>query len=119
MTKAIAILSILNIPFLLGGAGLIYWGSITEAKSLADTGSPKLIFYITDAAMIGIPLSLSPVSIRGAVKKRDRVKEIVTYGKPGTATILKLTDTNVLINGNPRVKLMLEISIPNFAAYQT
>ena len=117
MIKAIGIIFLFNIPFLLGGAGLIYWGYITEAKSLTDNESPKLILYIFGGLLIAIPLLISLVSFRGAVKIKNRIQEIVTYGKSGTAKIIKLSDTGVTINDNPRVKLELEISIPNYPNY--
>lgn len=117
MIRAIGLMFLFNIPFLLGGAGLIYWGYITEAKSLTDNESPKLIFYVFGGLVISIPLLISLVSIRRAVKKRNRIKEMITYGKQGTAKILKMSDTGVTINDNPRVKLELEISIPNYPTY--
>src|SRR5688500_9891466 len=94
MIKAIGIMVLFNIPFLLGGAGLIYWGYLTEAKSLTDSESPKLIFYIVGVLMIAVPFLISIGSLRRAVKNNKRVEEIVTHGKPGTAKILKLEDTN-------------------------
>ena len=117
MIKAIGIIILFNIPFLLGGTGLIYWGYITEAKSLTDNESPKLIFYLFGGLLIGIPFLISVVSLRGAMKKSRQIKEMMTYGKRGTAKIVKLTDTNVTVNDNPRVKLELEISIPNYPTY--
>ena len=117
MLKAIVKIFLINIPFLLGGLGLIYWGYITEAKSLMDNESPKLIFYIFGGLLIGIPFLMTVVGFRGAIKNKNKIKEITTYGKQGTAKILKLTDTNVTIGDNPRVKLELEISIPNYPTY--
>lgn len=58
------------------------------------------------------------MSLRGAVKNKKRIEEIISHGKPETAKILKLEDTNVRIGDNPRVKLQLEISIPSYPTYQ-
>lgn len=109
---------LIDIPFFLGGAGLIYWGYITEAKSLTDNESPKLVFYLFGGFLIGITLLINIVAFRGAIKKRNRINEIITYGKQGTAKILKMTDTGVTVNDSPRIKFLLEISIPNYPIYQ-
>jgi hypothetical protein len=50
--------------------------------------------------------------------KRKRIAELVATGKQGTAVVLELRDTGVTINDDPRVKLLLEIHIPNYQPYK-
>lgn len=65
-----------------------------------------------------ISLSLSISFLIWTVIKRRRISELVATGKQGTAFVLSLSDTGVKIDDDPRVKLELEISIPNYLAYK-
>jgi hypothetical protein len=46
------------------------------------------------------------------------MEELVATGKQGTAVVLALSDTGVRINDNPRVKLVLEIHLPDHQPYR-
>jgi len=70
-------------------------------------------------AFVGVfPVLLSICITIFSLRKAKRLNKIVTEGKQGKAVVLKLEDTGVTINDAPRVKLLLEIQIPNYPAYQ-
>jgi hypothetical protein len=54
--------------------------------------------------------------VNGANKKK--VESLMATGKQGTATVISLEDTGMRINDNPRVRVGLEINIPNYPPYQ-
>jgi hypothetical protein len=119
MIRALVKMTLLSLPFLIIGAGLIFYGFIKDERALTDDGySSKTFLFAMGGFFIGLTLLLNAVMLVFAINKGRRIKEIVTYGKPGTAKILKLEDTGVRVNENPRVKLLLEISIPNYPTYQ-
>jgi hypothetical protein len=118
MIKALIKLTLFSLPFLLIGAGLIFYGYVTDERALTGDGyNRKTFLYAMGGFFIAITLLLNALMLLLAMKKGRQIREIVTYGKRGTAKILKLEDTGVRINRNPRVKLQLEISIPNYPPY--
>ncbi len=119
MFKAIIRLILFNLPFFLISGVFFYFGFIADEKRLTDDGgmSLKNFFYLMGGSFLGITLIINAFILRWMIKKRNQIKEMITYGKQGTAKILKLSDTGVTINENPRVKLELEISIPNYPNY--
>ena len=69
-------------------------------------------------AFLVIPLAISFGIVIWMVAKRKRMEELIASGKQGTAVVLDISDTGVSVNDNPRVKLLLEIHIPNYQPYQ-
>jgi hypothetical protein len=65
-----------------------------------------------------LPLAIISGILLWALAKRRRMEELAATGKQGTAVVLGLSDTGVRVNDNPRVKLLLEIHIPNYQPYQ-
>ena len=51
-------------------------------------------------------------------QNRKKVEDLMATGKPGTARVLSLEDTGMRINENPRVRMLLEVTIPGYPAYQ-
>jgi hypothetical protein len=49
---------------------------------------------------------------------RKKAEAIMATGKQGTAKILGLQDTGMRINDNPRVSMLLEVTIPGYPTYQ-
>ena len=98
---------------------MFYGGFTTDEKALTDDGyNLKWFFFLMGTAFLVIPVATSfgiLIWIRG---KQKQINEIVTTGKQGTAVILEMSDTGVAINDNPRLKLLLEIHIPNYQPYQ-
>ncbi|MEK7724668.1 MAG: hypothetical protein AAB336_09995 [Acidobacteriota bacterium] len=108
-----------TVPFWAVGVYLLYRGFTAGPTALTDDGYDlKTFFFEMGGFFTGLPFLFIFISLIVAIRKRNKIKEIVTYGKQGTAKVLKLSDTGVLINDNPRVKLLLEISIPNYPTYQ-
>ncbi len=112
-------MSIFAVPFWAIGGYFLYQGFTVNPITLtADGFNLKTFFFLMGGLFTLIPFLFIFLSLLFVIRKRNKIKEIVTYGKPGTAKILKLSDTGILINDNPRVKLLLEISIPNYPTYQ-
>ena len=51
-------------------------------------------------------------------RQKKKIEALMAVGKQGEATILRLDDTGVLINNNPRVRLLLSVRIPGYAEYE-
>ena len=119
MIKMLGKLFLMNLPFLLIGGVLIYLGFTTNEDALTGDGySLKNFFFIMGASFAGLSVILF-ICISGfTLLKIKRLNTIVTEGKQGNAVVLKLEDTGVTINDAPRVKLLLEIQIPNYPTYR-
>ena len=119
MSKAIGKLLLFNIPFFLVSGFMFYSGLTADEKALTDDGyNLKWFFYLMGTGFLVIPLVITFSIVIWMMVKRKRIAELVATGKQGTAVILKLSDTGTRINDDPRVKLLLEIHIPNYPPYQ-
>ncbi len=67
---------------------------------------------------LGITVLAIAIPIVLGVMNRRRAQQIMATGKPGQAQILQLQDTGMRINDNPRVKVLLQVTIPGYAPYQ-
>ena len=119
MGKVIGKLLLFNIPFFLV-SGLMFYGGVTaDEKALTDDGyNLKWFFFLMGTGFPVIPLATSFGILIWMMAKRKRMAELVATGKQGTAVVLDLSDTGVTINDDPRVKLLLEIHIPNYQPYR-
>jgi hypothetical protein len=119
MSKALGKLLLVNMPLLLVGGFMFYSGFTTGEKALTDDGyNLKWFYFLMGTAFLVIPLAISFGILFWMTVKRKRIAELVATGKQGTARVLALSDTGVSVNDDPRVKLLLEISIPNYQPYQ-
>lgn len=119
MIKGLFRLLLLNLPGCLIGGVLLYFGFTASPTALTGDGySLKTFLFAMGGGFIALSLLITMGMLIFALLKVRRIKEIVTHGKQGTAKILELSDTGTRINDNPRVKMLLEISIPNYPAYQ-
>jgi hypothetical protein len=50
--------------------------------------------------------------------RRKKAEQLLASGVQGQAEILTLQDTGMRVNDNPRIKLGLQVEIPNHAPYQ-
>ena len=53
-----------------------------------------------------------------ARSRRKKAKALLETGQHGEATVLSLEDTGVKINGEPRVRIGLEVHIEGYPPYQ-
>ncbi len=67
---------------------------------------------------LGITVLAIAIPIVLGLMNRRRAQQIMATGKPGQAIIRQLQDTGMRINDNPRVKVLLEVTIPGYAPYQ-
>ena len=119
MSKLIGRLLLFNIPFFLVSGIMFYSGWMADENALTDDGyNLKWFFFLMGTGFLVIPLAISFGILIWMLVKRKRIAELVATGKQGTAVVLDLSDTGVTINDDPRVKLLLEIHIPNYQPYQ-
>jgi hypothetical protein len=119
MGKAIGRLLLFNVPFFLISGFMFYSGWTADEGALTDDGyNLKWFFFFMGTTFLVIPLATSLGILIWMLAKRKRIAELVATGKQGTAVVLELRDTGVTINDDPRVKLLLEIHIPNYQPYK-
>lgn len=119
MGKAILKVLLFNIPFFLVSGIMFYLGITADEKALTDDGfSSKWFFLLMGTGFLVFPLAISFAILIWTMVKQKRMQELVATGKPGTAVVLQLSDTGVTVNDQPRVKLLLEITIPNYPPYK-
>jgi hypothetical protein len=119
MSKAIGRLLLLNIPFFLVSGFMFYSGVTADEQALTDDGyNLRWFFFLMGTGFLSIPLAASFGILIWLLVKQKRIEELVATGKQGTAVVLELSDTGVTINDNPRVKLRLEIHVPNYQPYR-
>lgn len=74
--------------------------------------------FIVTAAILGVVGAGLVVGGLKAGASAARADRIVGSGLAGTGTITGLTQTGAFLNGNPRVKIDLAVSVPGRPAYQ-
>jgi hypothetical protein len=85
------------------------------------TKNAKTILIVVLISLImcllgGIPAAFIFVGTFLEVRSEQEFSE---KGIRGKAKVLKLQDTGSKVNGNPRVSLTLEVTIPNYPTFQT
>ena len=119
MGKAIGKLLLFNIPLFLVSGFMFYSGLTADEQALTDDGyNLKWFFYLMGAIFLAIPLAISFGIVLWMMVKRKRMAELIATGKQGTAVVLELSDTGVRVNDDPRVKLRLDIHLPDYQPYQ-
>jgi hypothetical protein len=119
MGKAIGRLLLFNVPFFLVSGFMFYSGLTADENALTDDGyNLKSFFFFMGTTFLVIPLATSFGIVIWLMAKRKRIAELVATGKQGTAVVLELSDTGVTINDDPRVKMLLEIHVPNYQPYR-
>ena len=119
MGKAVGKHLLFNIPFLLISGFMFYSGFTADENALTDDGyNLKWFYFMMGTIFLVVPLAIiSGILLWGRAKRRQ-MEELAATGKQGTAVVLGLSDTGTTINDNPRVKLLLEIHVPNYQPYQ-
>jgi len=115
MIKAKAQNLIFYLSFLLISGIMFYCSFAVDEKALTSNGYSAKIFYF---AMGTVFLIIPCLILIWVLIKKKRIDELMAVGKKGTAKVLKLEDTGTRINNNPRVKLLLEIFVPDYPAYR-
>ncbi len=106
------------IPFIIG-LGFLAAGYFAPPDALTDDGFPLNTFLYFMGACFLIPGLLSFLGV-SAVRNRQGAKaaELMETGQQGNAQVLRLEDTGMRVNDNPRVTMLLEVQIPGHAPYQ-
>lgn len=98
---------------------MFYSAFTADENALTDDGyNLKWFYFLMGTIFLVLPLAIISGILLWALAKRRRMEELAATGKQGTAVVLGISDTGTRINDNPRVKLLLEIHIPNYQPYQ-
>ena len=109
-----------TVPFLVIGVTLLVVASHTDPSALTDDGVTSLktfLFYMGSGFTL-LPIVLLIIILPARLGKRKKMKDLLATGRQGQAVVLGLEDTGLMINDNPRVKLLLEVHIEGYPPYQ-
>lgn len=119
MLRLIIKLTLSYIPFFLTGTGLIATGFLVDSASLTGDGfNLRITLIAAGGFFILLTGVIFGVIFLFAVVKQRRAQDLLETGKQGTARVLRLEDTGMRINDNPRVKLLLEMNFEGYQPYQ-
>lgn len=125
----IIITIVVAVPFLLIGIGFIVGGLLVDPNEMTSDGF-KVQYFLFGMGGLFIVLTFSSIPFvvgfvwvfkylqKGLVQKEQMLEDLKVRGKEGKAVVLELQDTGMLINYNPQVTLVLEISFDNQSPYQ-
>ncbi|HUF05434.1 MAG TPA: hypothetical protein VMM38_14830 [Aridibacter sp.] len=125
----IVVTLMIAVPFLLIGIGFIVAGFLTDDSIATSDGFPLRIFFfvlgggfvVAAAATVALKVALMYVFrylSKGLEDRKKTIAELQERGLKGTATVVELIDTGMLINHNPRVTLVLDVVVERQPAYQ-
>jgi len=107
------------VPFFLVGCGLIAAGFFTDMSALTDDGfNLKYFFFAMGGFFIVFPAIVVGGIFAFSLVKQKRMQNLMETGTQGTAKVLRLEDTGVRINDNPRVNILLEMHFEGYQPYQ-
>jgi hypothetical protein len=107
------------VPFLLVGVLLVVGGVTADPSALTDDGYPlKPFFYILGGIFLFIPVAMLVGFALAGAARRQKIAGLVATGQQGDAVVLGLEDTGLRINGDPRVRLLLEVQIEGYTPYE-
>lgn len=117
------------VPLLLVSIGFIIAGFLADPTALTDDGfSLRMFFFIMGAAffagtigtvaLMGGILFIFRLLTKGVQQRQRLMEELQERGLKGTATVVELIDTGMLVNYNPRVKLVLDVVVERQAPYR-
>lgn len=126
---AIAVTVVVAVPFLLVGLGFIIAGFTAEPTAVTDDGfSLNLFFFIMGGVFLLVAVGTVPILIlilwlfrylsKGLQQRQQTIKELQERGLNGTAKVVELIDTGMLVNYNPRVKIVLDVTVQRQAPYR-
>jgi uncharacterized membrane protein YwaF len=109
-----------TVPLLAVGVILLVVSSHTDPSALADDGVTNLkdFFFYMGSGFVLLPIVLLIIILPSRLGKRKKMKNLLATGRQGQAVVLGLEDTGLMVNDNPRVKLLLEVHIEGYPPYQ-
>lgn len=117
------------VPFLLIGIGFIVGGFLVDDSAATADGFPLRIFFFVmgggfivaaagTVALKVVVMYFLKYLTKGLEDRKETIAELQERGLKGTATVVDLIDTGMLINHNPRVTLVLDVVVERQAPYQ-
>src|SRR5665647_213013 len=98
---------------ILGGVA----GVIIAIIAVLKNGGPNKIYIAI--AMVVVFGSMGYIMNKFLWAPRNNLRRLLNSGIPGKAKILEVHDTNVAVNNNPQVRLVLELKNNNGELYTT
>lgn len=125
----IVITLMVSVPLLLVGVGFVVAGFLADPAALTDDGfSLRMFFFLMGGGflagaaftlvLMGGLLFFFRFLAKGLQQRQQTIAELQERGLKGTATVVELIDTGMLINYNPRVTLVLDVVVERQAPYQ-
>jgi hypothetical protein len=111
------VFAFLGLVFLVLGIGFALATLVPGSFGLPLDGEALLTFGILALTFVPIGLVFSAVGLVAAAGAR-RERRLARIGLPGHALVHSATDTGVTVNGNPRVRLDLEVQVPGRSPYR-
>ncbi len=116
------IMLLTTLPLTIVGVVFLVLGYLASPEALTDDGYPlKIFFYFMGASFLFsllIPLIITAFLVLSSRTKQKKIEALIETGKMGQAIVLQLDDTGMRINDDPRVRLLLDVRIPGYPAYQ-
>lgn len=101
------------------GVAFIVGGFLADPSAMTDDGYPlKPFLFVMGGWFLGLPLVIAFGYSLARVAKRRKMENLLETGQQGEAVVLSLEDTGVRINDDPRVRLLLEVSMEGYPPYQ-
>ncbi|MBN2148849.1 MAG: hypothetical protein JW726_15790 [Anaerolineales bacterium] len=78
------------------------------------------IAIVAVSVLCGLVITVAAIAIPFIIyrSQRKKAEALVATGTQGEAMIIRMEDTGMRINDDPRVSLLLEVHIPGHAPYQ-
>lgn len=108
--------TLLGLIFLVLGLGMGAATLLPGFLSLPSDGEARLTFGIIALTFVPIGLVFSAIGLVSIANAR-RDARLGRIGLPGRATVEAVSGTNMLVNGNPMVKLQLAINVSGRSPY--
>lgn len=98
-----------------GGGALTFMGTFLAVgvtslvAALSDEGSDQVGFLVPFGAIF-LLVAVGPLlALPFVAAKRRKAQRLIEHGSEAVGTVLEVTDTNVTVNNNPRVRLRFRI----------
>ncbi len=100
------------------GIGFIVAGATVSPTSLTDDGLPLDSFLNWSGATTLLSAAACLFEARSSFRQSANLREIMNNGPQGRAIISSISDTGLIVNEGPRVRLHLVVSMENRATFE-
>jgi len=103
-----------SLSMLAVSAVLFFAGLRTDPRMMTDDGllPLKTFFFLMSAFFLLLTLLINGGILLYALIKNRRIKNLEASGIKGTATILQMRDTGIMVNNQPQVWIEMQVDLP-------